>query len=151
MDEQPMSLTKTLFECCTNVVLCSPYLLERVSLHLPRGISYFLLYLALETRNQLAVRKIVAKWPHEDLTLDFLSKSLLCRRHRSNTQHCLEPHEYMRVFGSYARYSCHEVVSSLLEGVFYNLYTFCAGSDEDAVGLRVFDMSYVIVDICQSE
>jgi hypothetical protein len=108
---------KSLFVYCTSVVLGSPYLLERASLHLPRKISYFLLYLALESRKQLAVRKLVEKWPHTDLVLDFLSESSLCRRHRCATSHCLEPHEYMGVFGSYARYSRQRNVSSLLEGV----------------------------------
>ena len=139
----------SLFEYCTRVILHSPYLLERASFHLPRGISCFLLYLALETRNQLAVRKLVEKWPHSHLTLDLLS-SPLCRRHRSTMPHCLEPHEYMGVFGSYARYSCYETVSSLLEGVFYNLYLY-SGMTGGSVGLRSFDISYVIVDVCQGK
>ena len=141
-------MTKTLFECCTNVVLGSPYLLERVSLHLPRQISYFLLYLSLETRNQLAVRKIIEKWPHPDLSLNFLAESSLCLRHRCNTLRCLEPHEYMQVFGSYARYSCDEVVSSVFEGVFYNLYSYSAIT-RNRVGLRVFNMSSVVVAVHQ--
>ena len=140
-------MTKTLFEYCTSTVLGSPYLLERVSLYLPRGISYFLLYIALETRNQLAVRKIVEKWPHKYLTLDFLSESSLCMRHRANMPHCLEPHEYMHVFGSYTRHSSYEMVSSLLEGVFYNLYC-CT---DEHVGLCVFDMSSVILGVHQSK
>ena len=129
------------------MVLGSPYLLDRASLHLPRGISYFLLYLALESHNQLAVKKLVEKWPHGDLTLDFLSQSQLCRRHRCSDARCLEPHEYMGVFGSYTRYSNTEMVASLLEGVFYNLYSYhgLVGSQQH-VGLRHVDMSAVVIN-----
>ena len=142
---------KSLFEYCTTTVLGSLHLLERASLHLPRNISYFLLYLALEFRNQLAVRKLVEKWPHVNLGLDFLSESSLCRRHRCATSHCLEPHEYMGVFGSYARYSCQENVSSLLEGVFYNIYSYSSSTTVDRVGLQCFDMSDVIINVQQSK
>ena len=133
-----------LFKKCTDVVLGSPYLLDRASLHLPRGISYFLLYLALESHNQLAVKKLVEKWPHEDLTLDFLSQSPLCRRHRCSDARCLEPHEYMGVFGSYTRYSSTEMVASLLEGVFYNYFYSYHGLV--GLGLRHLDMSAVLLD-----
>ncbi|CAI8045765.1 hypothetical protein GBAR_LOCUS25316, partial [Geodia barretti] len=137
--------SRTLYEKCTAVVLGSPYLLDRASLHLPRGISYFLLYLALESHNQLAVKKLVEKWPHGDLTLDFLAQSSLCRRHRCSGPHCLEPHEYMGVFGSYARYSSTDIVSSLLEGVFYNLYYHHRGLPVE-LGLRHVDTSCIVLD-----
>ena len=137
-------MSRTLFEKCTAVVLGSPYLLDRASLHLPRGISYFLLYLALESHNQLAVKKLVEKWPHGDLTLDFLAQSSLCRRHRCSGPHCLEPHEYMGVFGSYARYSSADILSSLLEGVFYNLYHYHGLPVE--LGLRHVDTSCIVLD-----
>ena len=135
-----------LFGKCTAVVLGSPHLLDRASLHLPRGISYFLLYLALESHNQLAVKKLVEKWPHGDLTLDFLAQSSLCRRHRCSGPHCLEPHEYMGVFGSYARYSSADILSSLLEGVFYNLYYYLEQVGSQNVGLRSLDMSAVVIN-----
>lgn len=134
-----------MFENCTSVVLSSPYLLERASFHLPRGISYFLLYLALETRNQHAVKKLVEKWPHSDLKLDFLS-SPLCRSHRSTMPHCLEPHEYGGVFGSYARYSCNQNVFGLLEGVFYNMF-FYRSATESSIGLHSVDMSAIVVNV----
>lgn len=140
---------QSLFENCTGVILSSPYLLERASFHLPRGISYFLLYLALETRNHHAVRKLVEKWPHSDLTLNFLS-SPLCRSHRSTTPQCLEPHEYGGVFGSYARYSCNQNVSSLLKGVFYNMY-FYSRIPGGSIGLRGLDMSDVVVNVQQGK
>ena len=140
------TMSRILFEMCTAVVLGSLYLLDRASLHLPRGISYFLLYLALESHNQLAVKKLVEKWPHGDLTLDFLAQSSLCRRHRCSGPHCLEPHEYMGVFGSYARYSSTDIVSSLLEGVFYNLYYYHGQVGSQSVGLRSWDMSAVIIN-----
>ena len=138
-------MSERLFETCISLVLKSPYLLERASLHLPQGISYFLLYLALETGNQLAVKKLVEKWPYEDLTLDFVSESWLCRRHRCSSPSCLEPHEYMGVFGSYVRYSSMEMVSSLLEGVFYNLYHYHGVLGAEQVGLRRLDMSAVVI------
>ena len=139
------TMSRTLYEKCTAVVLGSPYLLDRASLHLPRGISYFLLYLALESHNQLAVKKLVEKWPHGDLTLDFLAQSSLCRRHRCSGPHCLEPHEYMGVFGSYARYISTDIVSSLLEGVFYNLYYHHRGLPVE-LGLRHVDTSCIVLD-----
>ena len=136
-----------LFERCTAVVLGSPYLLDRASLHLPRRISYFLLYLALESRNQLAVEKLVAKWPHADLTLDFLSQQCgLIRRHIVSRPHCLEPHEYTGLFGSYARYSSADIVSSLLEGVFYNLYNYHGLDRSPNGGLRSLDISAVVIN-----
>ena len=147
MDSDDQKEMLSLFERCTSVVLGSPYLLDRASIHLPHRIGGFLLYLALETRNQLAVRKLVEKWPHPELTLDFLSNPL-CRRHRGATPHCLEPHEYMGVLGSYARNSSHENVSGLLEGVFYNLYLY---SSVTGGGLRAVDMAALIVDGQQSK
>lgn len=140
---------QSLFENCTAVVLGSPHLFERASFHLPRGISYFLLYLALETGNHHAVRKLVEKWPHSDLTLNFLS-SPLCRGHRSAMPHCLEPHEYGDVFGSYARYSCNQNVSSLLEGVFYNVY-FYSRIAGGSTGLCCLDMSDIVVNVQQGK
>ena len=137
---------KSLFDSCTSVVLGSSYLLQRASLHLPRGVSHFLLYLALESRQQLAVRKLVEKWPHGDLTLDFLTNSL-CKRYRCSTRHCLEPHEYMGAFSSYARHSCYENVTGAL-GVFYNLYYGVQGA---ANGLRTVDLSAIVIDDQQSK
>ena len=143
----------TLFESCALVVLGSPYILGRASLYLPRDISYFLLYHAFETRNQLAVKKLIEKWPHGDLTLNFLAESSLCRRNRCNTPHCLEPHEYMDVFGSYARYSSHEIVASVLEGVFYNVYCYHSATGGERLGLGLglcrVDMCSVIIDTVQ--
>ena len=144
--QQKMSASCSLFEKCCSQVLCSPCLLDRASLHLPRGVSYFLLYLAVETGNQLAVKKLVEKWPHGDLSLDFVSESWLCRRRLYRSPRCLEPHEYMGVFGSYARYSSLEIVSSLLEGVFYNLYHYHGVEGAEHVGLRRLDMSAVVID-----
>lgn len=141
-------MVQSLFDTCVSVILGSSYLLERASLHLPQGIAHFLLYLAVESRNQLAVRNLVEKWPHGDLALDFLSNPV-CRGHRMASQHCLEPHEYMGVFGSYARYSCHENVSSLLEGIFHNLYRY--RTDESGAGLQTVDISAVTVSGQQGE
>lgn len=141
-------MVQSLFDICVSVILGSSYLLERASLHLPQGIAHFLLYLAVESRNQLAVRNLVEKWPYRDLALDFLSNPV-CRGHRMASQHCLEPHEYMGVFGSYARYSCHENVSSLLEGIFHNLYRY--RTDESGAGLQTVDISAVTVGGQQGE
>ena len=55
----------------------------------------------------------------------------------------------MGVFGSYARYSCHENVSSLLEGIFHNLYRY--RTDESGAGLQTVDISAVTVSGQQGE
>ena len=61
------------------------------------------------------------------------------------SQHCIEPHEYMGVFCSYASFSCRGNVSSLLEGVFRNVYHYRVDGSS-ACGLREVDLSTVVVE-----
>ena len=61
------------------------------------------------------------------------------------SQHCIEPHEYMGVFCSYASFSCRENVSSLFEGVFRNVYRHRV-DESSACGLREVDFSTVVVE-----
>ena len=86
-----------LFQLCCSTALASIFLLRRIPFCLPKAVVEFLLILACEERNPLAVQKLVEMWPYPQLTLNHVENKFW-RTAQAITAGCLAPREYFGIF-----------------------------------------------------
>lgn len=145
---------ESLFDLCVRVVLHSPSLSEKASLHLPQTLSHYVLFEACRSKNFAAIEKLVEAWSHPNLSFDFLAFPF-CRRRRELSRNCLLAPEYFDVYSSLELAPC---ITSVAVGLFNNVRRQVCHLDQNSGGkphccLRVeeVDISCIHTSLDDSE